>query len=181
MNDKAEDVEALEEDEENKDAPEGEGGEQNATGGFELWPPNKKTLLMIGAPALLVLLGGGYFVGGMLGSFGGASADAPIAKNLVYYDLPEMVVNLSSSEKRAQYLKLKVSLEAENEHAIAALEPVMPRVLDMFQLYLRELRSTDLNGSAGIFRLKEELLRRVNLEVHPHKISRVLFKEIIVQ
>ena len=74
-----------------------------------------------------------------------------------------------------------MALEAEDQHAIAALEPVMPRVLDMFQLYLRELRSTDLDGSAGIFRLKEELLRRVNLEVHPHKISRVLFKEIIVQ
>ena len=57
----------------------------------------------------------------------------------------------------------------------------MPRVLDMFQLYLRELRSTDLDGSAGIFRLKEELLRRVNIEVHPHKVKRVLFKEIIIQ
>ena len=51
----------------------------------------------------------------------------------------------------------------------------------MFQLYLRELRSSDLDGSAGIFRLKEELLRRVNIEVHPNKIRRVLFKEIIVQ
>jgi len=158
-------------------------GQEQESGGrfnFKFWPPDRKMLMIAALPALLLIVGGGYFVGGMLGLFEGSETVAG-PKKLVYYDLPEMVVNLSSSEKRAQYLKLKVSLEAENQHAIAALDPVMPRVLDMFQLYLRELRSTDLNGSAGIFRLKEELLRRVNLEVHPHKVTRVLFKEIIVQ
>ena len=64
---------------------------------------------------------------------------------------------------------------------VDSLTPVMPRVLDMFQLYLRELRSSDLEGSAGIFRLKEELLRRINLEIHPNQVNRVLFREIIVQ
>ncbi len=176
MSDEAEKDEALEEEE---GARESEVGEGNAAAGrFKLWPLQRKTLLLVALPALL-LAGGGYFLSGMMGFGGGGTAAGP--KNLVYYDLPEMVVNLSSTEKRAQYLKLKVSLEAENQQAIAALEPVMPRVLDMFQLYLRELRSTDLDGSAGIYQLKEELLRRVNLEVHPHKITRVLFKEIIVQ
>lgn len=138
-----------------------------------------KLPLMI-APVVLLVLGGGYAAVTMLGLFGSDPAPAQ-AKPVVYYDLPEMVVNLSSAEHRGQYLKLKVALEAADKDVIVALQPVMPRVLDTFQLYLRELRSSDLDGSAGIFRLKEELLRRVNIEVHPNKINRVLFKEIIVQ
>jgi flagellar FliL protein len=178
MSDEAED-DKLKAKEGEDAAAEGEAQETEGGGrfNFKIWPPDRKMMMIAAVPVLLLIAGAGYFVSGM---FGG-SDDVVAPKKLVYYDLPEMVVNLSSSEKRAQYLKLKVSLEAENQHAIAALDPVMPRVLDMFQLYLRELRSTDLNGSAGIFRLKEELLRRVNLEVHPHKVTRVLFKEIIVQ
>lgn len=139
-----------------------------------------KKLAMLVVPLLILLGAGGYFASDGLPSFiTGGSADAPSPK--VYYNLPEMVVNLSSQDKRAQYLKLKVSLEAPNQMVLDALNPIMPRVLDMFQLYLRELRSNDLEGSAGIYRLKEELLRRINLEIHPHKISRVLFNEIIAQ
>ena len=51
----------------------------------------------------------------------------------------------------------------------------------MFQTYLRELRPSDLNGSAGMFRLKEELTKRVNYAVSPNQVSAVLFKEIVVQ
>ena len=39
------------------------------------------------------------------------------------------------------------------------IEAVMPRIVDNFQIYLRELRLEDLRGSAGIYRLREELLR----------------------
>lgn len=142
---------------------------------------NRRNAGLLGVPALLLFLGGGYYAVEASGFMaGGASADSRPRQTL-YFDLPEMVVNLSSPDKRVQYLKLKVSLEADNQATLKALGPVMPRILDAFQLYLRELRSSDLEGSAGIFRLKEELLRRINLEVHPHEVSRVLFKEIIVQ
>ena len=171
---------------ENKDATEGaedaEGtdGEEQA----ELKKPklrlSHKKLAMLAVPLLILLGAGGYFAIDFLPSFSsGPSENAPQPK--VYYNLPEMVVNLSSKDKRAQYLKLKVSLEASDQMVLDALNPIMPRVLDMFQLYLRELRSNDLEGSAGIYRLKEELLRRINLEIHPHQISRVLFNEIIIQ
>lgn len=140
---------------------------------------NPVKLSAVAAIALLLLGSATYFLWGSLPSFTSQEQTGPQAK--VYYNLPEMVVNLSSQDKRAQYLKLKVSLEAPNQKVLDALNPIMPRVLDMFQLYLRELRSSDLEGSAGIYRLKEELLRRINLEIHPHQISRVLFNEIIVQ
>lgn len=142
---------------------------------------NRKTAALVGVPALLLFLGGGYFAVDATGFMSASAPASALPKKTLYFDLPEMVVNLSSSDKRVQYLKIKVSLEAGDQATLVALDPVMPRILDAFQLYLRELRSSDLEGSAGIFRLKEELLRRINVEVHPHAVERVLFKEIIVQ
>lgn len=154
-----------------------EAGAQSRSGGrLRL---NRKSLLRLALPALL-LGGGGYFA---VQAFGLPLIGEPAKKTAQkhYIDLPEMVVNLSSSDERGKYLKLKVSLETSSEKTAKALKPVMPRVLDTFQLYLRELRASDLEGSAGVFRLKEELQRRINTEIHPREVERVLFKEIIVQ
>lgn len=169
--------EEPEENEESTDEDEEEGaGEAESKGRF-----GAKTLLIFGLPPLLILLGGGFFVAAHFGWFESGPDQKVVQSAAVYLDMPEMVVNLSNRDERAQYLKIKVSLEAKNKVVLDALEPVMPRILDMFQVYLRELRSSDLDGSAGIFRLKEELLRRINLTIHPNRIDRVLFKEIIVQ
>ena len=61
------------------------------------------------------------------------------------------------------------------------IQPMMPRVMDTFQTYLRELRPSDLDGSAGLYRLKEELTRRVNATITPNRVNALLFKEIVVQ
>jgi flagellar protein FliL len=135
--------------------------------------------VLIGACAVFVLVagGGGYFM-----LHGHKDADsAKVALKSVFYDLPDMTVNLSASPERPQYLRVKITLEAEDNAIIEALKPVMPRVIDAFQVHLRELRVTDLEGSAGIFRLREELTRRVNLAIAPNRIRAVLFKEIVVQ
>ena len=87
----------------------------------------------------------------------------------------------SNLGERAQYLKIKVVLELPEQKMIEQITPIMPRVMDAFQTYLRELRPSDLDGSAGLYRLKEELTRRVNVSIAPSRINAVLFKEIIVQ
>ena len=74
-----------------------------------------------------------------------------------------------------------MALEIADESVSNSLEPQLPRILDTFQIYLRELRSEDLEGSAGVYRLKEELLRRINLAISPRRVDRILFKEIIIQ
>jgi flagellar FliL protein len=76
---------------------------------------------------------------------------------------------------------VKITLEVADQNLVKQITPVMPRVMDAFQTYLRELRPTDLEGSAGLYRLKEELTRRVNVAVAPSRVTAVLFKEIIVQ
>jgi len=147
----------------------------------------KKLVLFVILPALLLLILGG--VGAVFMLSGGEEAEEAAgegagqeaAKETVFYDLPEMLVNLNTGNKRASYLKISVSLELESAKHIPQLEAVLPRVVDNFQVYLRELRLEDLSGSAGLVRLKEELLIRVNVAAGDVPIRDVLFKEMLVQ
>ena len=108
--------------------------------------------------------------------------EAHKVKPPVFVEVPDMMVNLTGAPgERVQYLKVKVMLEVKEEKQVEAIKPSMPRVTDIFQTYLHELRPADLNGSAGLFRLKEELTKRVNLALAPIPVSAVLFKEIVVQ
>jgi flagellar FliL protein len=160
--------------------PETEGGAAPAAKRSFL---SRKLIIMVvgGVVGLGALGGGGYFFMGHHGSEGTAAA-APQPKPPIFVDMPDVLVNLSSSgSERTQYLKVKISLELPDEQVQAQITPVMPRLLDTFQTYLRELRPTDLDGSAGLYRLKEELTRRVDAAIAPSKINAVLFKEIVVQ
>jgi flagellar FliL protein len=104
------------------------------------------------------------------------------AKPPVFLDVPEVLVNLSNpGSERTQYLKVKIVLELPDATLTPQIQSTMPRVMDTFQTYLRELRPSDLDGSAGLYRLKEELTRRVNAAIAPSRINAVLFKEIILQ
>jgi flagellar FliL protein len=162
-----------------EEAEAGADGEPAAKGKRKL--PLKLIIMVAGG--LVVLLGGGtgaYFMFAGGGEHGAVAA-AP-AKPPAYVDVPEVLVNLSTvGADRTQYLKVKIVLEIPDAALSPQIESTMPRVMDAFQTYLRELRPTDLDGSAGLYRLKEELTRRVNTAIAPSRITAVLFKEIVVQ
>lgn len=99
----------------------------------------------------------------------------------VFFDLQELLVNLNTGGRKSSFLKIRISLELTTADDIPKIEGVMPRVIDNFQTYLRELRIDDLKGSAGMYRLREELLIRVNAAAAPAKIKDVLFKEMLIQ
>ena len=100
----------------------------------------------------------------------------------LFVDLPDVLVNLSSGATSARNISRSRSCsKCPTPEVVAEIQPLMPRVMDAFQTYLRELRPTDLDGSAGLYRLKEELTRRVNAAVAPNRVTAVLFKEIVVQ
>jgi len=153
----------------------------------------RKRLLIVIAAVLVLILGGAaaaYFTGllqpvvDMLsGGQDVAAVDQPqvISGDAVFYDLQEMLVNINTGGRKAVYLKIRVSLELENGDDIPRIEEMMPRIVDNFQIYLRELRIEDLKGSAGMYRLREELLKRVSVAVAPAKVNDVLFKEMLVQ
>ena len=154
--------------------PEGEGAQ-----------PKRKLplkLIAIAGAGLVVLAGGGF---GAYAIFHGKVEEkpaAPVVKPVAFFDVPDVMVNLSGATgERAQYLKLKIVLELPDQTMGAQIQPVMPRVMDAFQTYLRELRPADLDGSGGLYRMRDELTRRINTMIAPHRINAVLFKEVVVQ
>jgi flagellar FliL protein len=163
---------------ENEETEGAEGAEGEAASGGG----GKRKLIIIAA-AVLVLLGGaagGYFL--FFAKKPEKVAEAPPPPKPLFVEMPDLLVNMSTQPgERTQYLKIKVVLEVKDQVLVAQITPNIPRVVDIFQTYLREVRPTDLNGSAGMFRLKEELTRRVNSTIAPHQVSAVLFKEILVQ
>jgi flagellar protein FliL len=140
--------------------------------------------LIVIAVAVLAVVGGGGTAGYLMLLRGQEKSAAAVvqAKPAAFIEVPEVLVNLSNTgSDRTQYLKVKVVLEVPDAALTPQIETTMPRVMDAFQTYLRELRPTDLDGSAGLYRLKEELTRRVNAAIAPSRINAVLFKEIVVQ
>ena len=98
-----------------------------------------------------------------------------------FYDIDDMMVNLNSPGRQPRFLKMSISIEMEKPSDVARLEQLLPRVRDQFQTYLRELRVEDLQGSAGIYRLRQELLARVSEAVYPAQVRDVLFREMLIQ
>ena len=178
---------AEDEQEEDPDEEEDEDGEGSPKKGDK-----KKLLILIGI-ALLIVVGGSagvYFTGLMqplvdmiAGNGEGQTEDgeSAVADNAVFYELEDILVNLNTGGRKSTLLKIKVSLELENEEDKTRVERMMPRIIDNFQVYLRELRVEDLKGSAGMFRLRLELLKRVNAAVAPVLVKDVLFREMLVQ
>jgi len=160
---------------------EAEGEEATPATPAKRWLPSKLILIAIAAGIVAVgAMGGAYFF------FFAGHSSAAVAVNQVkppvFFDMPDVLVNLSNSGgERTQYLKVKIVLELPDQAMMAQVQPLMPRLMDTFQTYLRELRPTDLDGSAGLYRLKEELTRRVDAAIAPSRINAVLFKEIVVQ
>jgi flagellar FliL protein len=166
-----------------------------------------KLLIIIAAAALVVLGGGGtaaFFLlkpkpdvaaagkahkpkkkdekGGKEGKDGkgGAAQVREGPDGVLFYTMPDIVVNMQTADGRPTFLKLKLTLELPDQEAVDALEPDLPRLQDMFQTFLRELRPEDLSGSQGSYQLRMELLRRVNLVIAPSKANAVLIEEMLI-
>ena len=153
-----------------------------------------KRLIIFAAILVLVLIGGGVGAAFVLGLFDSPPPAAeeqagepappepePQERRAFFFEVPDLIVNLNTSGRKSTFLKIKIALELEGPQDTDRINEVLPRIVDNFQVYLRELRVDDLNGSAGMYRLREELLRRVNLAARPVKVRDVLFKEMLVQ
>ncbi len=154
-------------------------------------PGGKKKLIIIIAAVLLLAIGGiaaAFYTGllqpviDMITGDVEVEEEAEVAiEDTIFFPLEEIIVNLNTGGRKSSFLKIKISLELTDSDDIPRIQGVMPRIMDNFQVYLRELRIEDLKGSAGMYRLREELLSRVNAAAAPAKINDVLFKEMLVQ
>ena len=144
----------------------------------------KKKLILIAAPVLLLAVGGGLWFAGLLpgAAHKPSAAQAEATRGLpVFVELPEMIANLNAPGHRPSYVKLKARLQLGKAEDQAAFTAAQPRVVDLFQTYLREMRPDELRSSSGTYRLREELLARANLVSAPAQVVDVLFSELLVQ
>ncbi|HYG89293.1 MAG TPA: flagellar basal body-associated FliL family protein [Azospirillum sp.] len=148
----------------------------------------KKLVLFVILPLMLLFgAGAGIYFSGVLDMLLGKKAEhveekpPEVEGPPVFYDLPDMLVNLNTTGKRPAFLKIKISIQVSRHEDVPAIEHVLPRIVDNFQVYLRELRLEDLKGSAGMYRLRQELLLRITAAAYPVKVKDVLFREMLVQ
>ena len=189
-----------------KEAPPEEGAEGGEEGGGGKKKPPLKLIIIAAVAAVLVLGGGGAAAFFLMKPKDEAHAEKPKEKKkkgkeehakgkegekgaaqvregpdgVLFYTLPDIVVNMQTADGRPTFLKLKLTLEMPDQHAVDALEPSMPRLQDMFQTFLRELRPEDLSGSQGSYQLRMEILRRVNMVIAPSKANAVLIEEMLI-
>jgi len=154
-------------------------------------PRRRKPLLLLAAllPVLLAATGGGLWFAGLIpGVTGPGQAAAkptataqPATGTPAFLEMPEIIANLNVPGRRISYVKLHARLELARPGDEKAVKAGMPRLLDLFQTYLREMRPEELHGSAGTWRLREELMARANLALAPARVVDVLFTELLVQ
>jgi len=150
----------------------------------------KKKLILLALPLVLAGVGAGLWFGGVLPALLGhhqeehAAAEpaeaAPAARQPVFVAMPDITANLNAPGRRA-FIRLKSQMEVAGPQDAAALQAAMPRLVDLFTTYLREIRPEELRGSAGTYRLREELIARANIAAAPARVTDVLFTEILVQ
>jgi flagellar FliL protein len=146
----------------------------------------KKKLLLIAVPVLLIGAGGGLWFMGMLPFLGGKHAEEKPHETAavtapVYVELPQIVANLNAGPRRTSFVKLQAKLELSKPEDVAAYTAAQPKVMDLFQTYLRDMRPEELRGSIGTYRLREQLMARASLAAAPARVVDVLFTELLVQ
>ena len=160
-------------------APEGAAGAPRKGG--------KKKLILMAVPVLLLGVGAGLWFTGILPGLLGMKSDEHHEEEAhrhtapVFVDLPDMVANLAGTSSKQSYIKLQARLEIAKAEDAEKVKAAMPRLQDMFQTYLREMRPEELRTSIGTYRLREELLGRANVALAPVRVNDVLFTQMLVQ
>lgn len=145
----------------------------------------KRKLLFVALPALLAVGAGGLWFSGTLPKLLGVARKKPTtaaaASPPVFVTIPDMIANLDAGPGRQSFVKLGAKLEVPTPQDAKRAEAAMPRIVDLFQTYLRDMRPGDFQGSKGTWRLREALLARANIALAPGHVRDVLFTQILVQ
>jgi len=148
-------------------------------------PSGRRKLLLLAGPLVLAGLLAGLWFSGMLPRWLGLSHPhahtAQAAPQPIYVDLPEMVANLNGNPRRPSYIKVDARIEVASQQDAERVRQAMPRLQDMFLTYMREMRPEELRGSAGLYRLREELIARADAAAAPARITDVLFTQMLIQ
>jgi flagellar FliL protein len=158
--------------------------------------------LFIGLPVVILLLGG--VAAFMMFSGGGEDEHAvaldehgePIENHeaaaaqpeeVFYYALHDdegepvtLLVNIRGTDGRPMVLQLELRFQSSDPDLGHVLEEQLPPIMDHYLAFLSELREDDLYGSAGMHRVRLELLRRINLAIEPSHVDQVLIQRFLI-
>ena len=144
-------------------------------------PKKRSKLLLFGIPAaVLLLIGGGLWFSGIIPHLLHGHKQV-VATGPVFIKIPEIVANLNVPSGQDSYAKLEATLELSSKASVSQVQHDMPRIIDVFQTYLRAMHPSELRGASGTYRLREALIDRVRIAVAPNVVRNVLFEELIVQ
>lgn len=152
-------------------------------------PKDRGKLMALAGAAALLLAGVGGGAWWMLRDGGGerqaeasgAPAAAPADGSASYIEVPPIIVNLRSGDGQARFLKLRFIIVAADAGRVDSIKDRLPVVLDALQPFLRELRPDDLNGSAALFRIKEEMMARTAQALGAGTVRDVLIQDLVQQ
>lgn len=97
-----------------------------------------------------------------------------------FVPVPSLVVNLRDGNK-LRYLRLSVSLELSDANAEGAVKGKMPKITDVFQMFLRTQTPESFASVGALTTVRSEMLMRVNQIDDGIKIKSVLFQELMIQ
>lgn len=175
-------------DDENDDEDESEEDEEDENG--EGGGSRKKLFIIIGIVVVLLISGGvGAYFAGLFDSAeevektaeGEAEAEGGEGVEIIYKDFPDILTNLNEGRWKKVGVRINVVLELANEEQSLRLDAIIPKVHDGIQVYIRGQKPNDLKGAAGMQRIREELLARLNKAFAPTKIRDLYFKEMLVR
>jgi flagellar FliL protein len=155
-------------------------------------PGRRKTLFIIIGAALLVVIGGvaGAWFTGLLDPVVAMMTGEPAETATTEKDLPAGRGSTSTcrdpgqshtgSRTKSTFLKMRSAWNCRTGKDRAEGRAQMTRIMDPTTSSCASFASRTLKGSAGMYRLREELLARVAVAVAPVQVNDVLFKEMLV-
>ncbi|RED12944.1 flagellar basal body-associated FliL family protein [Pontivivens insulae] len=106
-----------------------------------------------------------------------ADTSAPMT-TAAFLPIPPVVVSLGPDAPKP-HLRFAATLDIHPDR-LAEAEYLLPRISDVLITYLRAVRPTDLEDPSAMFRLRAQMMRRVELILGPESVRDLLITEFIL-
>ena len=150
---------------------------------------SKKGLLIIIVLVVLLLGGGGFGAywfllrtppptAEELAEIEAAKKPEPVI--LPVFALKPFVVNLADKKSR-RYLKVTMKLELSNEELLEEIDKRRAQLRDVVLTLLSSKTATEVGTMEGKFLLRQDIIKRVNVNLVTGKVTKVYWEEFVVQ
>lgn len=106
------------------------------------------------------------------------AAQAPATSDYAYVAIEPIVINLGA-RGHARMLRFSAQLEVAPGHT-AEVGRLMPRIVDVLNIYLRALEMHEIEEPAALIRLRAQMLRRVQIVTGAGRVNDLLVTEFIL-